>query len=131
MLMTKQPAILYISYDGLLEPLGQSQVLAYLEILAAHYRIHLISFEKPKDLRDKRKVEALRNRTDAAGIRWRSLTYHKAPSTLATAWDIFVGGMVAVSMALRHQIRDRSCEELRASADGFGGVPLHQRQAAL
>jgi glycosyltransferase involved in cell wall biosynthesis len=97
--------VLYISYDGLLEPLGQSQVLAYLEILATHYRIHLISFEKSRDLRDKRKVEALRDRTGAVGIRWTSLTYHKAPSILATAWDIFVGGMVAFSMALRHRIR--------------------------
>lgn len=26
--------LLYISYDGMLEPLGQSQVLAYLEKLA-------------------------------------------------------------------------------------------------
>lgn len=27
--------VLYISYDGMLEPLGQSQVLAYLRCLAA------------------------------------------------------------------------------------------------
>src|SRR3954453_19797515 len=41
------PGILYISYDGMLEPLGQSQVVAYLEMLAPGRRIHLISFEKP------------------------------------------------------------------------------------
>ncbi len=28
------PGILYISYDGMLEPLGQSQVVGYLEKLA-------------------------------------------------------------------------------------------------
>ena len=39
--------VLYISYDGMLEPLGQSQVvLAYLEKLPPGRRIHLISFEK-------------------------------------------------------------------------------------
>ena len=41
--------ILYISYDGMLEPLGQSQVLAYLKRLANGRRIHLISFEKADD----------------------------------------------------------------------------------
>ncbi|MBA3241766.1 MAG: glycosyltransferase, partial [Acidobacteria bacterium] len=41
--------ILYISYDGMLEPLGESQVLAYLEKLALQWPIHLISFEKPSD----------------------------------------------------------------------------------
>jgi len=96
---------MYITYDGLLEPLGQSQVLAYLEILASHYRIHLISFEKARDFRDRRKVEALRERIDAAGIRWTSLTYHKSPSTLATAWDIVAGGTVALSLAVRHKIQ--------------------------
>lgn len=38
--------ILYIAYDGMLEPLGQSQVLAYLEKLAIDRRIHLLSFDK-------------------------------------------------------------------------------------
>ena len=41
--------ILYISYDGMLEPLGQSQVLSYLEGLAITNEIYLISFEKPND----------------------------------------------------------------------------------
>ena len=102
--MTRQPAILYLSYDGLLEPLGQSQVLAYLEKLATDHRIHLISFEKPKDFGDKPKVEALRRRTEAAGIRWTLLIYHKSPSTMATAWDILAGGTLALWITLRHRI---------------------------
>ena len=35
------PGILYISYDGMLEPLGAGQVVAYVEKLAAGRRIHL------------------------------------------------------------------------------------------
>ncbi len=38
--------ILYISYDGILEPLGNSQVLKYLEHLSQKFEITLISFEK-------------------------------------------------------------------------------------
>jgi glycosyltransferase involved in cell wall biosynthesis len=103
--MTGQLSILYISYDGILEPLGQSQVLAYLEKLAAYYTIYLVSFEKPADLREKPKVAALCYRMDSAGIHWTSLTYHKAPSTLATSWDIFVGGIVTTYLVMRHHIR--------------------------
>ena len=40
---------LYISYDGILEPLGQSQVLSYLEGLSNKRKIYLISFEKSTD----------------------------------------------------------------------------------
>ena len=43
------PGVLYITYDGMLEPLGQSQVLAYLKRRAVDRRIHLISFEKADD----------------------------------------------------------------------------------
>ena len=45
-------SILYITYDGILEPLGQSQVLAYLEKLANDKTIYIISFEKKKDLKN-------------------------------------------------------------------------------
>ena len=51
--------ILYISYDGMLEPLGQSQVLAYLKHLVLDRRIHLISFEKPEDLGNVTEFERL------------------------------------------------------------------------
>ena len=44
--MIKKHAILYISYDGMLEPLGQSQVIPYLGMLSKKYKIFLISFEK-------------------------------------------------------------------------------------
>lgn len=49
--MSAQPnGLLYVSYDGMLEPLGQSHVLAYLEKLAPDRCVHLISFEKEEQL---------------------------------------------------------------------------------
>src|SRR5678815_964844 len=83
--------ILYISYDGMLEPLGQSQVLAYLEKLAAGRTIHLISFEKPDDWKESSHREAVRRRIAAAGIAWHPLRYHKRPTAPATAYDIAQG----------------------------------------
>ncbi|HEX5184732.1 MAG TPA: glycosyltransferase [Allosphingosinicella sp.] len=100
-----KPRILYISYDGMLEPLGQSQVLAYLEQLAGDCDIRLMSFEKKADWRDRARRDALRARLRNAGIAWLPLRYHKAPSAPATAWDIAVGSAVASWQILRHRIR--------------------------
>jgi len=97
--------ILYISYDGMLEPLGQSQVLAYLEKLAAGRTIHLISFEKPDDWKESSHREAVRRRIAAAGIAWHPLRYHKRPTAPATAYDIAQGSALAVALALRHRVR--------------------------
>jgi glycosyltransferase involved in cell wall biosynthesis len=88
----------------MLEPLGQSQVLAYLEKLTDLAQIHVLSFEKPADRADAAKVAALRQRIDAAGIRWHPLTYHKAPSVPATLYDLFVGTLLALWLVLRHRI---------------------------
>ena len=79
-----RPAVLYISYDGMLEPLGQSQVIAYLERLTDAAAIHLVSYEKPADWAREDRREALSARLSAAGIAWHPLTYHKTPTLPAT-----------------------------------------------
>ena len=96
---------LYISYDGMLEPLGQSQVLAYQERLAASTTVHLLSFEKPEDWADKATRSSVRQRMDAAGIHWHPRGYHKRPSALATAYDILVGISTGLWVILRYRIR--------------------------
>jgi glycosyltransferase involved in cell wall biosynthesis len=97
--------ILYISYDGMLEPLGQSQVLAYLEGLADGRRIHLISYEKAANWRESARREAIARRMSEAGIRWHPLRYHKSPSALATAYDVAVGTASAIALARRYRLR--------------------------
>ena len=92
------PGILYISYDGMLEPLGQSQVVAYLEKLAPGRRIHLVSFEKDADWADVAARAAIRHRLDRAGINWHPKRYHKSPSAPATAYDIAVGSALAIHL---------------------------------
>lgn len=84
-------AVLYVTYDGVLEPLGESQVVAYLERLADGHRISLLSFEKTADLRDRARVDAMAARLEQRGIRWIALRYHKSPSAAATAWDVAHG----------------------------------------
>ena len=96
--------VLYISYDGMLEPLGQSQVLGYLEQLAKGRNIHLLSFEKPEDWARQSQRSAVQARINAAGIQWHPRRYHKRPSALATAWDIGIGTLSALWLVLRHRV---------------------------
>ena len=96
--------ILYISYDGLLEPLGQSQVLAYLKKLAQKHRVYLISFEKPQAWRDKGLCGRLQKVVKETGISWYVLRYHKNPSAPATGYDIFQGILLATWIVLRHHV---------------------------
>jgi glycosyltransferase involved in cell wall biosynthesis len=78
--------VIYISYDGATEPLGQSQVVAYLERLADECDVRLISFEKPDDDR-----QAIATRLADVGVGWHPLTYHRRPPVASTAWDVVRG----------------------------------------
>lgn len=65
-------------------------MLGYLERLDG-YALTLLSFEKPQDLADAGRVDAMRRRLDARGIRWIALRYTKRPPIVSTAWDIARG----------------------------------------
>jgi glycosyltransferase involved in cell wall biosynthesis len=84
---------LYICYFGLCEPLVQTQVLPYLEELAkGGIRVTLLTFEP--ELRrnwDGQRIAGKREELAAKGIEWHCLGYHKRPSAIATALDIFNG----------------------------------------
>ena len=99
------PGVLYISYDGMLEPLGQSQVLAYLKRLAADRPIHLISFEKEDDWAHVAERERVARDIAASGIVWHPLRYHKRPTAVATTWDIANGTRLGLWLVLRHRLR--------------------------
>jgi glycosyltransferase involved in cell wall biosynthesis len=96
--------VLYISYDGMLEPLGQSQVLAYLEKLATAYSITIISYEKKGDWSNKALRSRIAGRIRGAGMRWIPLRYHKSPTAPATAFDVAVGTAVALWISVQHRI---------------------------
>ena len=97
--------ILYISYDGMLEPLGQSQVLAYLKRLADGRSIHLISFEKIGDWRNAEERDRIAHGIADAGIVWHPLRYHKRPTALATLWDIVQGTALGLWLVVRYRLQ--------------------------
>lgn len=95
---------LYISYDGMLEPLGSSQVVSYLERLSGAHTITLLSYEKPRDLHDHARLRALADRLQGRGIRWIRLRYHKRLSLLATGFDVLQGLAVGMLVCWRRRV---------------------------
>ena len=66
--------VLYVSYDGMTDPLGQSQVLPYISGLSKEgYEFHLISFEKE----DKFNIhkDHIQSICDESGIKWHPQDY--------------------------------------------------------
>lgn len=88
----------------MLEPLGQSQVLAYLKKLSVDRRIYLISFEKASDWDEELERVRIANEINKFGIIWWPLRYHKRPSSLATFWDIACGFSIGLYLVYRHRI---------------------------
>ncbi len=80
--------VLYLSYDGMTDPLGQSQVLPYIIGLSKKgYRFHLISFEKPdRFAKFKDEIQVL---CDKNNITWHPKIYTKKPPLLSTLYDVW------------------------------------------
>jgi glycosyltransferase involved in cell wall biosynthesis len=93
---------LYICYLSLEDPLVHTQVVAYLEgLAAAGHTIHLLTYE-PALTSEHR--GALESDLSARGITWHSLRYHKRPSLPATVYDALAGAIVAARLVRRHRL---------------------------
>jgi len=99
--------VLLISYNGMLDPLGQTQVLPYLRELAKKgVRFTLLSFERTKAFEPDgvEKCQHLQRQLLSDGIEWHWLRYHQKPSLPATAYDVFAGVRHASRLVRRNQI---------------------------
>ena len=96
--------VLYISYDGILEPLGYSQVWSYLAKLSDENSLVLLSFEKKSDELNKSKFIEMKKECQKYGVNWIPLRYHKSPTSIATTYDILSGLLVAFFYTLRYRI---------------------------
>jgi glycosyltransferase involved in cell wall biosynthesis len=95
---------LYICYQSLLEPLTQTQVIAYLDGLAlAGFRIVLLTFE-PRVLSEE-ETQSWQKRLAAKGITWHCLRYHKSPTVPATSWDVLLGIVTGLRLIRKYDVR--------------------------
>jgi glycosyltransferase involved in cell wall biosynthesis len=78
---------LYLSYDGMTDPLGQSQVLTYIIGLQKKgISFTLISFEKTE--RYKQEGAAIKQICRENNINWQPLFYTKYPKVVSTLFDL-------------------------------------------
>ena len=79
--------VLYISYDGLTDNLGQSQILPYIiRISENNFKFHLITCDKQEKL-DQRKSHLLKL-IGTKNIQWSYNIYHKSPPIISTWYDL-------------------------------------------
>lgn len=114
-------SVLYISYTGLLDPLGQSQVLQYVLALGrAGHRMTVLSFEKPDALDDEDRVALMRKMCDAAGVDWRPRVWHNKPvGIVATVYDLIAGSGQAIRIARDVEADVVHCRSYIASLMGL------------
>ena len=79
--MIKKKNIIYLTRDGLLEPLGQSQILSYLIPLSKFYNITIISFEKQNDLKLDGHLKFIKDICIKYSIDWHYFNYYQFSRT--------------------------------------------------
>jgi len=114
-------SVLYISYTGLLDPLGQSQVMQYVLALGrSGHRMTVLSFEKPAALADRGRFAAMRAVCEAEGVDWRPRVWHNKPvGTLATLYDVGAGSRQAIRIAREVGAEIVHCRSYIASLMGL------------
>lgn len=101
-------AVLYLSYDGLTDPLGQSQILPYLTGLSARgYAITVISAEKNENFA--KRSEQIAGAVIASAINWQPVVYTKKPPVLSTLLDLGKMYRQAVKLHREHRFSIVHC----------------------
>lgn len=118
-MMNELKRVLYLSYTGMTDPLGQSQVLAYLKQLSqtGQYQFTIISFEKQEAYNSLRPV--IEQLCKEAGITWHPLSYTAKPPVLSTFRDVSRMKETAMRLAKEHHYAIVHCRSYIASLVGL------------
>ncbi len=120
--------ILYISYDGMTDPLGQSQVIPYLEQLTkSGYKFTLLSVEKRERLINSGKK--IRDMLNQMGIEWETLSFTERPPILSKIYDQIRLNKTAVRLHKKKNFDMIHCRSYVAAEAGLklfrqSGVPF-------
>lgn len=88
-------SVLYLTRNGLLEPLGQSQIWPYLRGLSRYYSFVVISFEKPTDCADFVAAQCMKRNCTTQGISWIAFLFRSRPRPWAPVLAFTQLGIVA------------------------------------
>lgn len=118
-----QKKILYLSYDGMTDNLGQSQVIPYLiELTKMGFEFTILSFEKKEKYKSNKKhiSEILKN----AQINWFPISYTSNPPILSTLIDIIK--MIQTARKL-HRQENFSLLHCRSYISAFAGIFMKKK----
>lgn len=97
--------VLYITYDGLCDPLGQSQILPYLIDLAKkNIKIVILSFEKRESFKKTNLFGEIKQILRQNRIKWKHLKYHKKPYFPATLYDVIYGYINGIILINKYRL---------------------------
>lgn len=98
--------VLYISYDGLLDQLGPSQIIPYLKELSSNgIKFIALTFEKTNNLAKRSQIYKLEKELNSFGIIWKRLKYHKSPAVLSTFFDVLFGCVISFLLIKKEKIK--------------------------
>lgn len=120
MIKNKRGSLLYVSYDGILEPLGRSQVLSYLKELSLDYEVNLITFEKKDDL-SSGALEEIKEYCLSHEINWIYARYNARFLMLAPFINIVKGILYVVFVGLKYKCK---VVHIRSYLPGVMAYPL-------
>ncbi|MCZ2355853.1 MAG: glycosyltransferase [Bacteroidia bacterium] len=121
--MSNKHTALFISYDGLTDPLGQSQILPYLAGLSAKgHKILILSAEKKDHY--KSRYATINNIVQKNNIIWHSVSYTKKPPVLSTVYDMFRLYRVAKRLIQQEKVTLIHC---RSYLSAYLGEKLSQK----
>ena len=103
--MSSKPLFpMYVTYDGLLDTLGASQILPYIKIIAARQGgMVVLSYEKPDRFARGRQAMSLDLRAHA--IHWKPLRFSSSFGVFGKLWDMARMYFWGVWLARKHRVR--------------------------
>jgi glycosyltransferase involved in cell wall biosynthesis len=106
-----------MTYDGLLDPLGGSQILPYLRGVARHHGpVHVLSFEKANRLAQC--PEDFEAGLQRDGLRWTPLPFTTRFGKAGKAFDLARMHATAVALQQRHRFTTIHCRSYQAMQVG-------------
>lgn len=111
-------SVLYISYDGMTDSLGQSQVIPYLIGLSKlGYSFTILSCEKRETFdREENKIATILTQNN---IKWNPIFYTKKPPVLSTVYDVVRLKKLAFQLNKMHSFDIVHCRSYIAALVGL------------
>ena len=125
--MSPNKKALFISYDGLTDPLGQSQILPYLKGLANQgHEMTVLSCEKEAAFNKRKQI--IEEQCKQHNIKWVYCFYRKSPPILSTLLDLKELNQKALALHTANQFDVVHCRTILPT---LIGQKLQERGAKL